>query len=81
MSGGDFWSFWGVLGGLLGSWRGLGRLLGRLGPAWVVLCENDASRLGEGATSVLKRVPRWEPLGSQNEANSESKTMTKKDKF
>ena len=70
-----------VLGGLRGSFGGLGRLLGRLGAVWVVLCENDALRLGEGAVWVLKRVPRWEPLGSLFRTKSESKTKTKKDKF
>ena len=56
---------------------GLGRLLGRLGAAWAVLCENDALVSAARAFSVLKLVSRWGHFGSPSGAKSESKTMIK----
>ena len=67
----------GVFGAPWGSGSRLGSVLGRLGPSWTVLCENDALVSAKRAVLKLKRVPRWGHFGSPSGAKSESKTMIK----
>ena len=77
----DFWSFWGVLGGLLEVLEGLGRLLGgswgvlgaswgRLGPSWVVRVVLSSTRWAE--PRHLGRF--WDPKGGQDGAKMEPKS-------
>ena len=80
----DFWSFWGVLGGLLEVLEGLGRLLGgswgvlgaswgRLGPLWVVKGHFGASKVGWAAAF-------GPPKEGQDEAKSDPEEIKIDDK-